>query len=502
MNLAMVLEMAAAGFGDRTAVTGGGRDLTYSELLDGADRVASVVRAAGADHLVVVDSSGVVVPLALFGSARAGVPFAPLNYRLDAARLAGLARRVSPAVAVCDPRNLATVDVAGVDAVSTAEFLDGLGAHEPITDPAAADGEAPAVVLFTSGTTGEPKAAVLRHRHLVSYVLGTVEFDSAAPDEATLVSVPPYHVAGLAVWLSAVFAGRRIVVLGDFDADAWIDTANREHITHAMVVPTMLARIVDRLEARDERVPSLRTLSYGGAAMPAATIEAALERLEGTDFVNAYGLTETSSTIAVLGPDDHRAAVASDDPAVRRRLGSAGRPLPSVEVSIRDDDGTPVPAQVTGEIWVRGEQVAGEYRGTGSLLDDDGWFHTNDGGWFDDDGYLFVTGRLDDVIIRGGENISPGEIEDVLTAHPDVAAAACVGAPDDHWGEVVAAFVVTADGVTVDADDLRERVRCELRSSKVPEIVTFVDELPFNENGKLLRRQLRDAASAGMGDNR
>jgi acyl-CoA synthetase (AMP-forming)/AMP-acid ligase II len=194
--------------------------------------------------------------------------------------------------------------------------------------------------------------------------------------------------------------------------------------------------------------------------------------------VNAYGLTETSSTIAILTPDDHREASASDDPAVRARLGSVGQPLPTIELEIR-----------SGEIWVRGEQVSGEYLGIGATVRDDGWFPTNDGGRVDEGGYLYVDGRLDDVIVRGAENLSPGEIEDALAEHPAVSEAAVVGVPDDEWGEVPVAFVVRHGDVT--DVDLQTWVRDRLRSSRVPARITFLDELPYSETGKLLRRVLR-----------
>ena len=185
----------------------------------------------------------------------------------------------------------------------------------------------------------------------------------------------------------------------------------------------------------------MRSLAYGGGPMPRPVIERAMGVLGDVDLVNAYGLTETSSTIAVLGPDDHRTAFASDDEAVRARLGSVGRVLPGVELSIRDALGQPVPDGEVGEIWVRGEQVSGEYLGRSGTVED-GWFNTRDAGRVDADGFLFVQGRLDDVIVRGGENLSPGEIEAVLLDHPAVLEAAVVGIPDVEWGERVVATVV------------------------------------------------------------
>jgi acyl-CoA synthetase (AMP-forming)/AMP-acid ligase II len=262
-----------------------------------------------------------------------------------------------------------------------------------------------------------------------------------------------------------------------------------------MVVPTMLARIVEVLAERDATIPSLRHLSYGGGKMPHPVIDEALYLLPHTNFVNAYGLTETSSTICLLGPEDHREAHRNDDPAVRQRLSSVGRPLPSIEVSIRDEQGNEVEPYETGEIWVRGEQVSGEYLGRGSQLNADGWFCTKDGGWMDEGGFLYISGRVDDIIIRGGENISPGEIEDVLMEHPAVADACAIGVPDAHWGERVVAAIVLHEGSDITQDQLQEFVKTYLRSSRTPEHIEFRPELPYNETGKLLRRVVRDDLS-------
>ena len=260
--------------------------------------------------------------------------------------------------------------------------------------------------------------------------------------------------------------------------------------------------LVEHLDAEGSDgagLPTLRSLSYGGGKMPRPTIERALQLLPHTAFVNAYGLTETSSTVALLGPDDHREAMASEDPDVRARLGSAGRPLPTVEVSIRDEDGAEGAIGQPGEVWVRGEQVSGEYRGMAPRLTDDGWFPTHDGGLLDAHGFLHVTGRIDDVIVKGGQNVSPGEIEEVLVARDDVADVAAIGLPDRQWGERIVAAVVPADGMTPTAAELQDAVRAELRSNRTPDHVEFVDALPYNDTGKLLRRVLR-ADLAHLGD--
>jgi acyl-CoA synthetase (AMP-forming)/AMP-acid ligase II len=492
VNIALLLEMAAEGAPERVLVGSKQGGLTAADLLARSRRAAAQFLAMSVEHVGIVDLNSDAVPVSLFGAALAGVPFAPVNYRLPDDQLRALVGRLAPGVVVVGADVEGRIaGVEGVQMLTRDAFLDAIARDGAEADLPFVDPEAVGVMLFTSGTTGDPKAAVLRHRHLTSYVFTTVECLGAHHDDAQLVSVPPYHVAGLASVLTSVYAGRRIVYLPAFDAEAWVATAEAEGVTHAMVVPTMLRRIVDVIEERGVTLPSLRHVSYGGGATPLDLIERAMKVLPRVDFVNAYGLTETSSTIAVLGPDDHRDALASADPSARRRLGSAGRPLPTVELEIRGPDGEVLPGGERGEIYVRGEQIAGEYLGR-SLLVDGGWFPTNDAGYLDDEGYLFLDGRLDDVIVRGGENLSPGEIEDALHSHPAVAEAAVVGVPDPEWGEGVGAVVVLAPGATATADELQAWVRERLRSTKAPQVVAFRDALPYTETGKLLRRVLRD----------
>lgn len=492
MNLMMLLEMAASGFGDRVAVRNADQELTYSELLRAAGVAAAEITESGADHVAVLDLNSLALPIALFASAWAGVPFSPLNYRLTSAEIDALIERVSPAYLVTDADRAR--DLSGRDDLVVKErqqFIADARSGTPRDQDWSMDPEEIAILLFTSGTTGAPKAAVLRHKHIVSYILGSVEFAGAGEDDAALVSVPPYHIAAMAAISSSVYAGRRIVQLESFAPDTWVEVARAERITNAMVVPTMLVRIVDVLESTGTELPHLRAISYGGAKMPLSVIEKAMELLPDTAFTNAYGLTETSSTLTVLTPQDHRIAADSDDPVVRRRLSSLGRPLPSVELEIRGESGEALGPGQPGEIYVRGEQISGEYLDQGSRLEDQGWFPTRDGGWVDEEGYLFLDGRIDDIIVRGGENISPGEIEDVLLAHDAVTDCAVVGVPDEQWGEAVAAAVVTTPGATVTEGDLQDLVKGQLRSSRAPSRVVFCDELPYSETGKLLRRQVR-----------
>lgn len=493
MNVMMLLEMASQGFGDRVAFTNGEDSITYQELFESAGAAAAEIRNSGCDHVAMLDVSSLAMPIALFASAWAGVPYVPINYRLTAAEINALLERVQPCMLITSADRVAQYsDRPGILTSSREQFISAARAGSPLEAPWSMDQEDTGVLLFTSGTTGAPKAAVLRQKHLVSYVLGSVEFMSSTAEDAALGCVPPYHIAGISAILSSVYSGRRLVQLPNFTAADWITLVNREKITNAFVVPTMLARIVEAVgEDSSVAMPSLRALAYGGGKMPLAVIERAMQLFPNADFTNAYGLTETSSTIAVLGPQDHRHAAASEDPATRKRLVSVGRPLPGVEVEIRDDDGKVLSAGERGEIYVRGEQVSGEYVGKGSLLDSAGWFPTRDAGLIDEEGFLFLEGRTDDVIVRGGENMSPGEIEDVLLEHAAVSDVAVVGIPDEQWGEAVAAAVIAKPGKQVEVRELQEWVRDRMRSSRVPQVIQFWSELPYNETGKLLRRSVK-----------
>jgi long-chain acyl-CoA synthetase len=470
-----------------------GRTLSYAELRRLAAALARRVRASGARSLAYLGVNDPAAAVALYAAGRAGVPYAPLNYRLTHGELEALVTRLDAPLVVAAPRLVAGLRLPdGAASVDAAAVLRG-DPRDAVSDPTeGADPDALAVQLFTSGTTGAPKAALLRHAHLTAYLLATVEFGAAAADEAALVCVPPYHIAGIAALLSSTYAARRVVLLPEFDAAAWLALAAAEQATQAFVVPTMLARIVDELvRSGAPPPPALRAIAYGGGSMPAAVIERAMQLLPSVDFTNAYGLTETSSTVCLLDPEDHRMAAASTDPALRARLGSVGRPLPSVEIEVRDEAGRPLGNGEPGLIFVRGAQVAGEYRDTGPLLDRDGWFETRDLGWIDAAGYLFLDGRADDVIVRGGENISPGEIETVLREHPAVADAVVLAVASEEWGEAVAAVVILDDARNASAGELQEWVRARLRGSRVPERIVFRDRLPYNEMGKLLRRDLR-----------
>jgi acyl-CoA synthetase (AMP-forming)/AMP-acid ligase II len=487
MHLGLVLEMTADGFGSRTAISVTSESLTFAELAHRSWAAARWFDSISATSVTYLGDSDLALPIALFGAASAGIPFVPLNYRLGPEQLT---QQIADQPGTCV---LYGTDVAPLSdarhSVHRDVFVKDLGSGD-MEPPPPQDPQLPCLLLSTSGTTSAPKATILRHRHLMAYLLGTLDFGSAGSEEGALISAPPYHIAGTANLLSNLYAGRRVIYLKQFSPEEWLSTIRSQELTQAMVVPTMLARVVEHLgDSESGSTPSLRVLSYGGSRMPTRVLQRSLALFPNTDFVNAYGLTETSSTIALLGPDDHRNALDPQDSVAQRRLGSVGRMLPGIEVEVRDPRGTILTPGEVGLLYFRGDQISGEYQ-NGSALDGDGWFSSRDLGHIDADGYLFVEGRADDTIIRGGENIAPLEIEDVLLLHPGVADAVVVGTPDDVWGQRLAAVVVLNDDFTVDEDELRAWVRDRLRSSKTPDTVAFWPALPRTETGKLVRREV------------
>lgn len=497
MSISLLLEMAASGDAERTAVVSGDLRLTTQQLSDLADGGAGVIAASNAKHVAYVGTGGAMLPVLIFAAARAGMAFTPINYRLSAEGIQALIERLPEPLVIVDSRYRDAIGDVSDRVMVSDDFLEAARTAEPATDGLAfPDPDSVAIVLFTSGTTSQPKAVELSHNNLTSYVTGTVEFGSAADTDAALICVPPYHIAGVSAALSNLYAGRKMVYLPNFDAQEWVRLINAENVTTATVVPTMLDRIVTVLENGDGaaiELPSLRNLAYGGSKVGLPLVRRALELLPNVGFVNAYGLTETSSTIAVLTPDDHRAAQTAEGPdkgSWARRLGSVGKAVAGIELQIRDEAGNVLPPGQTGELFVRGEQVSGRYTGIGSVLDANGWFPTKDIAMLDDEGYLFIGGRSDDTIIRGGENIAPAELEEVLVEHPHVRDVAVVGVEDPQWGQAIVAVVVPAAGVDPDPEELREFVRKSLRGSRTPDEVVFRDELPTTATGKVLRREI------------
>jgi acyl-CoA synthetase (AMP-forming)/AMP-acid ligase II len=281
-----------------------------------------------------------------------------------------------------------------------------------------------------------------------------------------------------------------------FDSKEWLHLVQQERITNAFLVPTMLKRLLDEPDLDEYDLSSLETLSYGAAPMPVPVIRRAIEKLpKSIGFINAFGQTETTSTVTMLLPEDHRLDGPPEEVEKKlKRLSSIGRPLPDVEIRIVNDEGREVARGEIGEIILRTSRLMKGYIGQDTTTQEilvDGWIHTRDLGWIDDDGYLYLAGRRDDLIIRGGENIDPSEIEAVLHSHPAIEEAAVIGYPSEEWGEIVMAVVVPKKGATITAEDLTEFCRQRLASFKKPERVEFAESLPRNALGKVIRKDLK-----------
>lgn len=498
-------------FADQEILVFDDERFTYGDLWRNVQRLANALRGAGAragDCIAVLQTNSHRYIEAYYAVAALGAVFLPLNYRAKPpelehmintanAKLLLYGERYRDLLTQLRPRlhtvaTFVAMDSPAADSVPLAALLEG-AADE--LEPVEVDDDDVTILMYTSGTTALPKAVLLTHNHFTTYVCNNVELADGSPRGTALLCVPLYHIAGATNVMSTMFTGRKLVILRQFDAEKWLAAVQREAVTHAFLVPTMVKQLIDHPRFGDYDLSSLQSLSYGGAAMPFPVIRRAIDMFpKGVGFVNAFGQTETTSTLTVLGPDDHRLDGPPEEVEVRlRRLRSIGRPLPDVEVKVVDDDGRGLPTGEIGELWVRTERVMKGY-GTPDATTSplrDGWLPTRDMGWIDADGYIFLAGRKDDMIIRGGENIAPAEVEAVVYAHPDVDEAAVVGVADEEWGQRIGAVVARRPGSALDADELIAFCKQRLASFKAPEIVRFVAELPKNQMGKVLKKELR-----------
>jgi acyl-CoA synthetase (AMP-forming)/AMP-acid ligase II len=510
MNTVAFLSIPAGIVPDQEALVFDGARFTYGETMARVRRLAGGLATLGVrrgTRVAALQTNTHRYVEAYYATALLGGVFIPVNYRAKRPELEHMLRAGETEVLLAGERYLDAVEaVRGTLPRLRAavlfegsrpgwtgfeELLAGSAEHEEEAD---VEDDETTILMYTSGTTQLPKGVMLTHGDFSAYVTANVELADGTPRGAALLCVPLYHIAGATNMMTTLWTGRRLVLMPQFDPQTWLDLVERERITHAFVVPTMMKQLLDQPDLARRDLSSLEVLSYGGAPMPFPVIRRAIERFPRTvGFVNAFGQTETTSTLTVLGPDDHRLEGTPDEIERRtRRLRSIGRPLPDVEVRITADDGTVLGAGEVGEIQVRTPRVMKGYAGAdGSPFTPDGWLPTRDMGWLDEDAYLYIAGRKDDMIIRGGENIAPAEVESVLGAHPAVEEAAVVGVPDVEWGQRIAAFVVLRSGASATPLELGEFCRQRLASFKKPEIIKLLPELPKNHLGKVLRRDLR-----------
>ncbi|MCI0441241.1 MAG: AMP-binding protein, partial [Chloroflexi bacterium] len=379
-------------------------------------------------------------------------------------------------------------------------FYDDLIASAPDDERfPAADGDDLTVIMFTAGTTGFPKGVMLSHDSFASYILSNVMPADPEDEEKNILTVPLYHIAGMQAVMSAVYGGRTLIIQRQFEAREWMQLVERERANRAMMVPTMLKMLMDHPDFRQHDLSSLRVITYGAAPMPLEVIKRAIREFPGAHFINAFGQTETAATITMLPPEDHILEGPPEEVERKmKRLASIGKPLEDVEVRIVDEDGEDVTHGEVGEIVARGARLMKGYWHQEAATSEtirNGWLFTGDLGYMDEDGYIFLAGRAKDFIKRGGEMVSPEEVEQVLQSHPAIDEAAIIGVPDDDWGERVRAIVVLKNSANASEQEIIEFCRQRLASFKKPESVVFCDELPRNPLGKVLKRVLREQYS-------
>ena len=512
MNTTEFLTIAAEIVPDRPATVFEGWRTTYGVMRARVDRLANALAALGVgagDRVGILQVNSDEYVEAYFAAAKLDAVYVPLNFRARAGELVQMVNEAGARVLLVGP---AYTDLVSSVAAKLSSVEHYIALEEPVAgwhyyrdliESASAeerypqgDGKDLTLILFTAGTTGSPKGVMLSHDSFSSFILSNVTPADPDVEERNILSVPLYHVAGMQSVVAGVYAGRTLVVERQFEPGQWLELVEQERVTRAMMVPTMLKMVLDHPDFDRHDLSSLEVITYGAASMPVEVIMRAIEALPGVQFINAFGQTETAATITMLSPEDHVLEGSKEDIDRKlRRLSSIGKPLEDVEVRIVDQNGRAVRMGQVGELVARGDRLMNGYwhmpEATAEAIVD-GWLHTGDLGYADEDGYIFLAGRARDFIKRGGEMVSPEEVERVLQSHPDIEEAAVIGVPDVDWGERVRAVVVAVEGRTIKPDEVIEFCRQRLASFKKPESIVVTDELPRSHLGKVLKTELRE----------
>ncbi|MDP4507132.1 acyl-CoA synthetase [Nonomuraea turcica] len=466
---------------DRVALTCGGRDHTYRDLRERTYRLASALGVGHGDRVAYLGPNHCALVETFFAAGLLGAVFVPLNTRLTTPELRFILQDADASVVLLgegrDGEGLAGRHIPAADY----EDLLASGSPEPIDEPVGQDDVC--LIMYTSGTTGRPKGAMLTHANLTWNAVNLLVDVPLAHDEVTLISAPLFHIAALAQTLiPSVLKGGRAILEPSFDVERTFDLIEAERVTVMFGVPSMFAFLAQSPRWAKADLSSLRHLLCGGAPVPLPLITTYQER--GLTFLQGYGMTETAPGALFLGAEH------SIDKA-----GTAGVPCFFSDVRLVTIEGSEAAPGEPGEVYVQGPNVMPGYwrrpEESAKVLSPDGWFRSGDVGVADEDGYVRISDRLNDVIISGGENIYPAEVESVLYSHPAVAECAVIGVPDDRWDEVGKALVVLRPGATAEPEELLKHLDGRLARFKIPKYLEFVPELPKNAAGKLLKAPLR-----------
>ena len=503
MNTTELLSITAMIVPDRHAIVFDDQRITFGELASRVNRLANGLADLGVgagDRVAVMQVNCNEHIESYFATAKLDAIFVPINFRARAEELSfmlndsgvkaiilgqryqDMLRQVKPELTTLEHQ--ITLEAPADDFVYYDDLIANSSDDERFPT---ADGEDVTIVMFTAGTTGTPKGVMLSHNSFSSYILANVEPVDMEVAEKNILTVPLHHIAGVQAVMAAIYGGRTLVLQRQFDEEGWMKLVQDEQVNRAMMVPTMLKRLMDQPSFGSYDLSSLRVITYGAAPMPLEVIKKAIAEFPNTRFINAFGQTETASTITMLPPDAHE--IREGDPdydAKLKRLGSIGKPLPDVEVRIVDEDGNDVPLGENGEIVARGERLMKGYWNREEATKETlrgGWLYTGDLGYWDDEGYIFLSGRAKDFLKRGGEMIAPEEVEQIIMSHPAVDEAAIIGVPDIEWGERVRAIVVRKPGMELTMEEVVEHCRPRMAGFKRPEDVIFIDELKPDGQG-------------------